>query len=521
MNFITNKTRLIMSKKLLYLFALICSISLFTACSDDDEDNSWQQLPQGELTADKVSMKLNGETATGTVEFKALGLETAQVIIKNVIDGYSTITVDAVMEKQADGSFKLNGKQELTTKPVTKQASTPTPMLTVNKDGSITTDGLLTININASGAGLYIGTYSGETLVLKYSDETLTGKEVVFDATDGDNITLTLKNVIPGETETTLSDIKLSNDAFSGSANTTYAKVEYTGARKNKVLTLNLDVTMNDPNKWAKTYSLAEYTTGELTYNGYTNPNAVLAGAGYVNYVCVTTSSDYGTSYGAMFRGIFGVLLPQVLHSVTLEADGNTTAELMIVKCVTFEPSWALQSPTADVAKGLIPTSGWLTAPNHLAYWFVKDGKLYTKLNIEAIITQVTGTNMEGISGIITQLLTGDPATLKALLAGLLKVDELPISDETIKMLQDWAINGIPMSVKTENGHTYMYLDKATFDPIMKINESGTSDILAIWDMLGKAGIIPAEAQMAGMLLNAISANWSATEEFELGLDLQ
>lgn len=61
---------------------------------------------------------------------------------------------------------------------------------------------------------------------------------------------------------------------------------------------------MNDPKGWAKTYGLAEYTTGELTYNDYTNPNAVIAGAGYVNYVCVTESSDYGTSYGAMFRGI-------------------------------------------------------------------------------------------------------------------------------------------------------------------------------------------------------------------------
>ncbi|MCD8269035.1 MAG: DUF4925 domain-containing protein [Parabacteroides sp.] len=510
-----------MSKKLLYLFALICSIGLFTACSDDDEDNSWQQLPQGELTADKVSIKLNGEPATGTIEFKALSLESAQVTIKNVIDGYSSIAVDAVMEKQTDGSFKLTGKQDVTTKPVTKQAATSTPFLSVNLDGSITTDGLLTLDITASGTGLYIRTYSGDTFLLKYGDDILGGKTAVLDATDGDKVTILLSDVIPGDAQTTLSDIQISNDTFSGSANATYGKVEYTGSIKNKVLSLNLNVTMNDPKGWAKTYHLAEYTTGELEYNGYKNPNTVLAGAGYVNYVCVTTSSDYGTSYGVMLRGIFGVLLPQVLHSVTLEADGNITAEYMNGKGVTFEPGWALQAPTADVAKGLIPASGWLSAPHHLAYWFEKDGKLYTKLNIEAIITQVTGTNMEGISDIITQLLTGDPATLKALLAGLLEVDELPISDATIKMLQSWAIDGIPMTVKTAEGHTYMYLDKATFDPIMKINESGTSDILAIWDMLGKAGIIPAEAQMAGMLLNTISANWSATEEFELGLDLQ
>ena len=40
-----------MSKKLLYLLTLICSICLFTACSDDDDekkeeevDNSWEQV---------------------------------------------------------------------------------------------------------------------------------------------------------------------------------------------------------------------------------------------------------------------------------------------------------------------------------------------------------------------------------------------------------------------------------------------------------------------------------------------
>ena len=103
--------------------------------------------------------------------------------------------------------------------------------------------------------------------------------------------------------------------------------MEYAGSVKEKVMTLKLTVVMNDPNGWAKTYSLADYTTGPLEYNGYENPNAVLAGAGYVNYVCVTSSSDYGTSYGAMFRGLFGILLPQVLNSVTLGTDGTITAK--------------------------------------------------------------------------------------------------------------------------------------------------------------------------------------------------
>lgn len=399
-----------MNKKLLYLFTLVCSICLFTACSNDDEkDNSWELLA---------------------------------------------------------------------------------------------------------------GTYDGENLVLSYGETILTGKEVKFSATGSDNGTLLLKNVIPGEEEATITNIVVANGEFTGTGTTTNAKVEYTGSVKEKVMTLKLIVTMNDPKGWAKTYKLADYTTGELEYNGFTNPNAVLAGAGYVNYVCITPDSDYGTSYGAMFRGLFGVLLPQVLNSVVLDADGTISAKYIKGKGISFEPSWIFQSPTKEAVEALFPTSGWLEAPRHLAYWFHKDGKLYIKLDLGNIITQIMGDEAEGLSGIITQIMTSDPAKLKALLGSLLGT-EVSISDETIALIQNWAINGIPMNVKTDNGHTYLYLDKSTLDPIMKMRDKESSDLTNIWTMLSTAGIIPDEAAMAGILLFSMSSTWDVTEAFDLGLDLK
>lgn len=401
-----------MSKRLLYLLTLICSICLFTACSDDDEkeeiDNSWE---------------------------------------------------------------------------------------------------------------LVAGTYNSDKLALLYSEDSLPAKEVTFAATNSTNGALTLKNVIPGEATTTISNITVANSEFSGTASTTYADVEYTGSVKDEVMTLKLNVTMKDPNGWAKKYDLADYATGELEYNGHTNPSAVLAGAGYVNYVCVTSTSDFGTSYGAMFRGLFSTLLPQVLNSVTLGADGTITAEYMKGKGISFDQSWIFQSPSKEVAEALFPTSGWLEAPKHLAYWYHKDGKLYIKLDIGNIMAQVMGSGAEDLSGIITQIMTSDPATLKALLGNLLGT-EIPVSNETIALIQNWAVNGIPMSVKKENGHTYLYLDKETLDPIMKMN-NGSSDLQNIWTMLSTADIIPPEASMASILLSAISTNWDATEAFDLGLDLQ
>ena len=401
-----------MSKKLVYLFALICSIGLFTGCSDDEEeivDNSWEEL---------------------------------------------------------------------------------------------------------------VGDYSGENLVLSYGDMALTGKKVSFSATSGNNGKLLLNNIIPGENETTISNVEVKNSEFSGTATTTYANVEYASSVKEKVMTLKLTVVMNDPNGWAKTYSLADYTTGPLEYNGYENPNAVLAGAGYINYVCVTSSSDYGTSYGAIFRGVFGILLPQVLNSITLGTDGTITAKYIKEGKIEFKTDWIFQSPTKEVVEALIPTSNWLDAPKHLAYWFHKDGKLYMKLDLGNIIGQVMGSNADGMSDIITAVLTSEPAQLKQLLAGLLKVSEIPVSDETIALLQNWAVNGIPMSTKTENGHTYIYLDKNAFDPIMKMRD-GSSDLLNLWNMLSTAGIIPPDAALAGLLLQPISGNWDVTEAFDLGLDLK
>ena len=401
-----------MSKKLVYLFALICSIGLFTGCSDDEEeivDNSWEEL---------------------------------------------------------------------------------------------------------------VGDYSGENLVLSYGDMALTGKKVSFSATSGNNGKLLLNNIIPGENETTISNVEVKNSEFSGTATTTYANVEYAGSVKEKVMTLKLTVVMNDPNGWAKTYSLADYTTGPLEYNGYENPNAVLAGAGYINYVCVTSSSDYGTSYGAIFRGVFGILLPQVLNSITLGTDGTITAKYIKEGKIEFKTDWIFQSPTKEVVEALIPTSNWLDAPKHLAYWFHKDGKLYMKLDLGNIIGQVMGSNADGMSDIITAVLTSEPAQLKQLLAGLLKVSEIPVSDETIALLQTWAVNGIPMSTKTENGHTYIYLDKNAFDPIMKMRD-GSSDLLNLWNMLSTAGIIPPDAALAGLLLHPITGNWDVTEAFDLGLDLK
>ncbi|WP_455592046.1 DUF4925 domain-containing protein [Bacteroides sp.] len=519
-----------MKKNLLYVLTLVSSMAFFTACSDD-EDNSWKELPQGEITADKVELQLNGTTTTGTVDFKATSLQSAEVGLKNVIDGYSDVTVDVTMEKQSDGSFKLNGTKEINTKPVV--ATRAAAFLTVKIDGDITSNGKLTVNINTTGPGLFIGTYSGNTLALSYGDGILTGKEVIFDATDGDNVSLLLKDVIPGEKETTLTGASITANRFSGTSTTTNATVEYTGSRENKVLTLKLNVKMNDPKGWAKAYTLGEYTVGTLDIDGSPMSDAVLTSSLYSKWG--VEDLYYSSFFPMVFRTIGGMILPQVLQSITLEADGNVYAKYS-PNSITFDPNWAMGlifgggAPGPDVLNKLIPTDGWQQSPINLAYWFAKDGNLYLKLNIPAIVSQALGANnTEALAPIIAQILSGDAATVKELIGSLLKVDVSSISDETFTMLLDWVNNGIPLNVKkADNGHTYIYLDKTAFDSIMVDNVYASdsddfgagSDLFKLWMMLMQANIIPEDAGAAIILLIGMPQNWPSTTAFDLGLDL-
>lgn len=521
-----------MKKNLFYLFALICSMSLFTACSDDDEDNSWQKLPQGELIANDVNLQLNGEDATGTVNFKASGLESAQIGLKNLVDGYNDITVDVKMEKQSDGSFKLSGSKNITTKPVTRMPASPAALLVVNVDGSITMDGKLTLNVDASGAGLYIGTYTGEKLILSYGGNALIGKTVVFDATDGDNVSLLLTDVIPGENVTTLTGVSLNADGFSGTTTTANATVTYNGKRENKVLTLNLDVTMNNPSEWTGTYGLGDYSVGSIEFYGQAY-SVVATSALYVDWQGIP--DEAASLYAGLLRGLGGMLLPQVLKDVTFVKDGNIMAQYSS-GTITMDPNSIMGMingivPSADDVNALIPSTGWLQSPKNLAFWYEKEGQLYVKLNIAGILGTAMGSDAGALSGIISTVLQSDPASIKGLLNTMLGVDFTKVSDETFATLLKWVNEGIPMDVKNADGHTYVYLNKDALSPLLKAYPTGevswdgepetTMDIVQIWTALQEAGIIPKEYEAAGFLVAIIGAYYNMSTEFNLGLDLK
>ena len=212
-----------MKKNWFYLFALICSVALFTACSDD-EDTSWQQIPQTEITVgENATLTVNGETATtGSVQMTVNDATSGVLTLNNVVPGYNEVQVNVVLEKQADNTFNFSGSADINTAPATKTLRDEPAILTVEVEGTISLEGQVSVAVTTSGLGLYAGTYTADQLALTYGGVVMNGKSVTFDIIDAQTATITLEGadnellsalvgssvknpgVVPGEASTVL-----------------------------------------------------------------------------------------------------------------------------------------------------------------------------------------------------------------------------------------------------------------------------------------------------------------------------
>ena len=97
-----------MKKNLFYLFALICSMSLFTACSDDD-DPSWKKLPSQVITAENLSLTTNIPHASDAgVKLNMSDAQNGVLTLHKVVRGTDELEVKVTVAEQADGTFKFS-----------------------------------------------------------------------------------------------------------------------------------------------------------------------------------------------------------------------------------------------------------------------------------------------------------------------------------------------------------------------------------------------------------------------------
>lgn len=498
-----------MKKNLFYVFALICSMSLFTACSDDD-DETWKEIPTEEIdvASGNATVNINGTTSTtGSVKMTVKNESEATMALQNVIPGYADLNIDVELQKQADNSFKYAGTAKVNTAPSTREFSSDPAILTVEVDGTITLDGKVTVNVTASGPGLLVGTYTGAQLSLKYSDVELAGKTVYYTVTNSVPV-LTLANIVPGETTTAISGVYPDDKgAFSGEVTTeTGTKVAYSGTlTAASGMTLNVDVTLSATAQggltatWPLSHTLLEGDTYGISEH---SPVRIVWG--------VDASSPFLPDYLCyVLPALTSAPLAEVLNNISFSADGNLTASYYSgimpyykegdkwIKVEAIEDFMGMQLPVEaswvmTVGMGMLPINPydreWKSSPKNLLHWYAKDGYIYLIPNIGQILKQLvadksideaTLNQINGVLAILPNLEEMDDATLQNLaqsaLGTILKqlvgtdVDLSGLNAGLIRQVLGWLTNGIPMKYKAEAGSLYLYVDKDMAEPFMKL----------------------------------------------------
>ena len=398
------------------------------------------------------------------------------------------------------------------------------------------------------------------TLDLTYSGEKLIGKTVSFQTEDSKKGTLTLNDIIPGEKETSFR-INLSeqedNYTFSGeTVSGAGATVKYAGSITPKTMKLDLNVTMPQ-NQWIKTYQMSELTRGrgkDVIRNQTTgeyewgeSDNQILTAALYtdMDLEMVKEAGSLYATVSVIIKGMGGYLLPQLLKSVTLESDGNITAEYTSDELQLGEQKFSeidMDNPasqqqvinfimmklmfntlSADDITAATQGRNYADSPRGLAFWYLKNDLLYVKLNLPSIISlamQGLGQTVDAhlIAGIADAILKSNPFLLKTLLGVVSEsLDNSLLSmianmdHQSFQMFFSWIKEGIPMQIEKENGHTHIYLNREALSPLIAF----IPHLQPVMEGIPNFG-----PMLYNSYLGPLYDNWSIITQLDLGLDL-
>lgn len=143
-----------MKKSLFYLFALICSMGVFTGCSDDEQPN-WQKLPSDAISAENLELTLNEKNMPdAAVTLAVKDAQSGVLTLTKAIRGWDEVQVDVTLAEQADGSFKFQGSYML---PLTR---TLLNSMEAKVDGTITIDGKATVSVKTVAEGMLVQTWT-------------------------------------------------------------------------------------------------------------------------------------------------------------------------------------------------------------------------------------------------------------------------------------------------------------------------------------------------------------------------
>lgn len=410
--------------------------------------------------------------------------------------------------------------------------------------------------------GSYIKPY---TLDLTYSGEKLVGKTVSFKTEDSEKGTLTLNDIIPGEKETAIQvNLLEKEDAYSFNGDITSptgATVKYTGQITPKTMKLDLNVVMPQ-NKWLRTYSFANFTKGRKPTVGLTNgeyvwkeTNEIVSGAFYTHLDDVELNQAGSIIFLRMklIQNALCYFLPQLVNTITLQPDGNVTADYttspIMIGTIPFnniDPNKDVATIAMFVMKFMIGTLNandinrsltdrtWEESPRNLITWQENGDKMIMKLNLPGIIslaTQNGETPIDSglISGIMEALSKSNPALLKFLLNtvnDLIDNQLLSIvanmSDADFQQVFRLLVEGIDFNIEEVDGHTHLYLSKESTTAFIQLLPSLQPVILDLLpeNMASNTTFKNLIGYLMGTNDDSLPVLWNVANTIDLGLDL-
>ena len=142
-----------MKTRLLGMMAILVSIFAMTACQKDKADDTWKQLPVGQISVEsgKATISVNDIPCNyGNVQLVADSDDAATLTLIGVVPGYNDVKVSVDLLKKSDDSFAFKGTTIVSTPPsivATLRSTDENPCYAFNVDGSITLDGAVKVTV--------------------------------------------------------------------------------------------------------------------------------------------------------------------------------------------------------------------------------------------------------------------------------------------------------------------------------------------------------------------------------------
>lgn len=287
-----------MKKNLLFLFALICSIGLFTACNNDDEKVTLQDLSK-EYSGENLALTVDGSVASGkTVKFIATSAEAATLALIDVVSEIGNVTIDLNLKAatEVDG-YAFEGSKEISG-------------YVISVSGTLSNSSKLTVNVLTKGWELEKKEYTAESLDLAINGKKVADQSVTFNITSNTEANVVFKNVFEGYTEDFVVPVKMIIAAtradvlsytFKGEAEPTPGYVGIVSGTVSTDGKMTLNAELGGWKTFKESYS---YTDKNLVFvGGPTNNDAQTSFARTINLEVVPESN--GEKATLIFNGDF------------------------------------------------------------------------------------------------------------------------------------------------------------------------------------------------------------------------